>query len=511
MRRYLYIISDLHLGGAGPEDLLADAEIGFQMCPPEARRRLASFIRWISDEHPREITELIINGDFIDYLAEEPIGSFTLDQSSKSRRFEAFTLDSQQAVAKFYRAVERTDGGAPIGEQVFEALRAFVVRGHCLTILLGNHDLELSLPDVRRALSDLITQGRPAQLQFVYDGEAYVRGNLLVEHGNRYDGWNAVAHGYLRAHRSALSRGEPVSDIFNPPPGSRLVAEIMNPLKARFKFIDLLKPENEALIPVLAALDPKTIPFMRNIVNVLGLATQAVITEPRSGSIPQDVMHISECNSTIRPPTPGTLASVYGDTISGETIDSSRALLAQVDADWFEGPSQEMHIAEGALPLAEKVRGAWALITQVLPFTHPTYERLRRALVSYRVTLGSTFDLSTEAPRYLDAAIRLSQGRRTVVFGHTHLAKRIALPDQGLYLNTGTWCPIIRMPTDSYDVTQADERVYMELKRFVEDLAKNRIEKWCVLRTTFAKVVEDGEKIEADLFEFRQDGSVIRL
>jgi hypothetical protein len=207
----------------------------------------SAFIHWIAEapqpQKPSdEVTELVINGDLVDFLAEKP--------------FEAFTGSADAAIAKLNQIVKHADEGQPEQYRILPALRRFVGRGFRLTVLIGNHDIELSLPQVRRALLDEITQGQPAFVEFVFDGEAYVVGNLLIEHGNRYDGWNAIALGGLRAYRSTQSRGE-TRWKFVAPPGSRLVATVMNALKQKYRFIDLLKPENEGALPILFALEPR--------------------------------------------------------------------------------------------------------------------------------------------------------------------------------------------------------------------------------------------------------------
>ena len=59
---------------------------------------------------------------------------------------------------------------------------SFSPRGGELTLLLGNHDLELSMPQVRLALAERLgSEGK--RFNFIFDGEAHVRGQLLIEHG----------------------------------------------------------------------------------------------------------------------------------------------------------------------------------------------------------------------------------------------------------------------------------------------------------------------------------------
>src|SRR5262249_45469052 len=142
---------------------------GVPMCSPAAQKRLAEFIRWVSRQQGQDLdVHLVVNGDIIDFLAEEP--------------FEAFTTDEDAASAKFARILGRT-------EVVWHSLRDLVRNGAALTLLLGNHDLELSLPGPRRVLSEQLGPGR---VEFLYDNQALALGPVLIEHGNRYDAWNLI-------------------------------------------------------------------------------------------------------------------------------------------------------------------------------------------------------------------------------------------------------------------------------------------------------------------------------
>jgi hypothetical protein len=96
---------------------------------------------------------------------------------------------------------------------------------------------------------------------FLYDGEAYIVGDALIEHGNRSVAWNQIDYDALRRIRSFQSRRQQVPDkyIFAPPAGSGMVASIINPIKRDYSFVDLLKPEEAAVVPMLLALEPGSI------------------------------------------------------------------------------------------------------------------------------------------------------------------------------------------------------------------------------------------------------------
>ena len=168
----VYVISDLHLGGAPPTQP-GDSR-GFRICTQVDA--LASFISSLAalpcrPDAPR--IELCINGDFIDFLAEETPG-----EGWNGSPWSPLKHDAQIACHLLQRVIERN-------KQVFTALSALVRAGHTLTLLLGNHDIELAFPAVRRALADALGIPPSASLRFFHDGEAYPIGDALIEHGNR--------------------------------------------------------------------------------------------------------------------------------------------------------------------------------------------------------------------------------------------------------------------------------------------------------------------------------------
>jgi UDP-2,3-diacylglucosamine pyrophosphatase LpxH len=243
----IFIISDIHLGGESG----AGDTAGFQLCPRANRERLAQFLNWVTAEQRTGLqTHLVINGDLVDFLAEQ--------------KFSPFTSNEAEARQKLQRIIDHSS-------EVWEALEAASSAGVRITILLGNHDLEMSF----RAPRDLLLESiGPGRVEFLYDNEALAIGPVLIEHGNRYDKWNLVSHDRLREIRSALSRREQPPDM-QIPPGSRLVATVLNKLKERFSFVDLLKPENEGVLPFLGWLDIKLLPELRKLAPLYQEAARA--------------------------------------------------------------------------------------------------------------------------------------------------------------------------------------------------------------------------------------------
>lgn len=226
----LYVISDLHLGGSER----------FQIF--NSGRELERLIDHLRVTSPEKQVALVINGDFVDFLAED----------------DAKYFDPAGANEKLDRIIER-DAFKP----VFNALKRFTgAKNRRLVLTLGNHDLELSLPWVRARLLDILSGGKEAaygRITLAFDGAGFPcrvgDATVLCVHGNEVDVWNLADYERLRRFGVEVSHGRPI-DSWVPNAGTQLVIDIMNGVKRDYPFVDLLKPETEAAVPTLLALAP---------------------------------------------------------------------------------------------------------------------------------------------------------------------------------------------------------------------------------------------------------------
>lgn len=487
--RQVYVVSDLHIGGVYPESpTLGDR--GFRICThvPE----LAAFVDALA-ERPTTgpAIELVVNGDFIDFLAE---------RRDAPPEWSPFLASPAAAVAKLREIVARD-------RVLFDALAKLLARGHDLTFLLGNHDIELAMPQVRRALEDLlVTTGRT--FRFVYDGEAYLVGDALVEHGNRYDAFNVVDHDRLRRFRSLLSRRQPVPAgyEFEAPAGSRMVAEVINPIKEQYKFVDLLKPEAEATVPLLLALEPG---LRAKLARVVPIAAQAARHTLAADALPSHGGDISADAAGAGAPVGGDMGGgvdAGSATPSGATAEERRLAetLAQVlgpDTAEFvaaleaEAPRDQVggDISSGLDALTTAVGFAGLLLgVGSLERRLPALLRAVRALQNDR-----TFDRDFEPPSvYTAAAERLAAdgGFRYVVFGHTHLPRDLKLAGGARYLNSGTWADLVRFPQD---ILSGDEAVVRaKLREFCDDMARSRVGPYIAFQPTYVRLdVDESDRV----------------
>ena len=394
----LFVISDLHLGGDAPS----------MMSHPEA---LSSFIDGLpAHRGTDEDVELVIAGDFVDFLAIPPQACWTPDADVATAKLQSL-LDAPFSI-------------------VVSALRRFLATGHDLTLLVGNHDVELALPPVQDALCRMLDTPRH-RVRFVDDGRAYRRGGLLIEHGNRYDEVNGNDWTHLRAIGSALSRTEAPPVRLEVSAGSRIVETVVNPIKARYPFIDLLQPQNELVALLLLAFEPKLIWHWDKIGRMVRAAR--LQRKNREGAQPGRTTNVSGQGNK---PLDAALDAAFDEPY--------RSLMSMSTATEDVGAIDDLHVV---------IEAQRESLSEILDRreTIPK-KRLEQIRVVLARILADDESLSRQGPteQYGRAAERMGKGGvQTVVMGHTHLARHIGPETLATYINTGTWADLIQVPGEA--------------------------------------------------------------
>jgi len=447
MTTRVFVISDLHLGGRE----------GFRMCERAGQAKLAAFLRWVAGHAGAGApVHLVVAGDIVDFLAE----------ANPDETWSAFTADEDLADRKLERILEDT-------AEVWDAMAACVRGGTDVTILCGNHDIELSLPKLRRRLRRRLG---PGSVELLYDNQAFTLGKLLVEHGNRYEGWNVVDHDALRRVRSRLSRGEPAGE-FRPQPGSELVVRVMNKLKRRYAWVDLLKPETSGVIPILAVLETG---LWRRVGPAIETAARAAWRQSQFGASGM--------------PTRDSFIAEHVDP-----GDANAPAGAFPDEDIFAWVHEQLRSSDSSF---------------ISELDELKQDLLFSALRTWAAKDGHTYCVDREHALYLDAARTLaSRGHDVVVFGHSHHVKRVRFGEPGTatYLNTGTWADLMRIPEPILSGDESQARP--AFGRFLDDLRANRIDSLRRSLPTFAQVDvhDDGHVEHADVYFFDEGAAPVRV
>jgi UDP-2,3-diacylglucosamine pyrophosphatase LpxH len=392
----LYSISDLHMGGAEP-----GAQI-FKSGPELAK--LIEFLRTKSGK-----VALVINGDMVDFLAEP----------------DAKAFDPDGAIQK----LDRIAGDAAFAP-VWKALRKFArTKDRRLILTLGNHDVELALPWVRNHLLDLIAGDDDAahgRVVLAFDGSGFLcrvgKATVLCVHGNEVDDWNITDFEAIRRCGHDLQQGRQV-DPWIPNAGTHLVINVMNDIKKGYPFVDLLKPELEAVIPVLLALAPD----MRDrIGGAFPILKRLVVDKLRRAT--------------------GLLGADQEDEPSGAEHGSKgrpvdrEALLALADQRLLRGIEPIALVPD--IERTQQLGRREAIVSWVRG--RDVRETLRLALDD--LWKDRSFDWSLEDDTFRQLDDMVAPDVHFVLTGHTHLER--ALPRRsrgGFYFNSGTWARLIQL------------------------------------------------------------------
>ena len=383
----LLVISDVHLADAAGNGLFDAAE------------ELAQFLAWVKSQAP---AHLVLAGDFFEFLS-----------SKDSTTVSPAAFDPHTAVVRMKAILDAHPN-------VFSALSEIAsTRDLSLTVMGGNHDLELAFPEVRQPLEE--TLGRV--LSWMVHGEAlriHV-GNcrVLIEHGDLFDDWNRVDHGPLIVAVRLASRKADVASLeFAPPPGSGIVTCFVEKVRRDHPWIGWIKPEKEVLVPILHHL-----------------------LEPR------DKLRLL---NLVEPALRGT----------------AKGLMAR----WLRSFAPDRLTRASAEASQQAALDRWVDETKRADKRGSGMDRKRRLVTRLRQVAGNSdfFEINTcdetlehfVHPPYRDVDL--------VIHGHTHAAKMFAIEKHILFANSGTWCPLVPLP--------GKEESLDRWLSFVETLENNTVE-----------------------------------
>lgn len=376
------VVSDVHLGNGGVYDIYA----GGAALPALIRREAGP------DLH------LLLNGDAVDFLLSDDPLSLELGQ----------VVRAATALAQH-----------PETRAVLEAIGELLAMGGQVTVRVGNHDVELAIPEVQEALR--AATGQPpeiaARLRFE-EGDApglLTLGGVrvLYTHGEHNDAWNRVSYDVLK-RRARWSE-------FRHPPGSELVKNILNPLKRDYgmRFADLLKPDFHGAVMAGLAVDPTAVRVAspREVASLTARLLRQRLGPATFGPGDEDAADVVGPWEDI----------AESAELSDEEREALAALLTPGPAA-FSGPSD-----------AEE-RATQKLLKAALRAYARAHRRLAGGLAE------AYFSLEPDAAEWKEAQ-RLARAHEAdvVLIGHTHAA-RFREADGVIYANTGTWIGLMRLP-----------------------------------------------------------------
>jgi len=221
--RTIIVVSDLHLG-AGPmiggirnylEDFNSDQEL------------VELLDYYSSGEYQNKKVEIIINGDFLDFLAV-PFIEF----------FDDEFWSEEAALAKFDLILKAHP-------EVINGLCLFVKKPEKkLTYIIGNHDAELILPKMQEKFLNLFDKEHRDSVEIIHEPQNAYRPHpeVLLKHGHEYE----IAHLYNT--EESIVKNENGRRYFIPPWGSYYVTRVLNKFKEERHHVDSVKPIKKFII-----------------------------------------------------------------------------------------------------------------------------------------------------------------------------------------------------------------------------------------------------------------------
>ena len=435
------IISDLHIGKNDEFDIFAG---------PQKSELFESFLEDARvQERP---VELVINGDFIDFLQLRPWND----------------LSRAAALAKMKEI-------ASASSHIFKCLGEFLKDSpHKLMILPGNHDVELAYPEVGEVLRRAILQHAPGAESRYESFDTRKRATYAplvngvqvhIEHGNVGDPWNSLDY------RALFGDAEIKTEDFDYPPGTKFVYETMNGLKEHLRFVDLLKPEVPAVPLLLLALKPTV-----TALQIPGFVKQSV------ASLWNGVV------SHLRIKLAG--APLGEGTEDGTVVeDALAATLADTLPEGFITPDDLQYYLEHDEGESAETAAVLGPISDFIKFhvTSTALAGLSRFRKAQEQDEAAFYEKNYPGRKDVKGGrTRLRGEVKVVVFGHTHEALKTEF-GEGLYVNSGTWANLIRMPADKKAVMLA----------WLKGIAANTFEKTSY--PTYVKIEPDAGGVEVSL------------
>lgn len=477
----VHVISDIHMGG----------KPGFQIL--RETRRLANFIGWVGKQKPAGRVALILNGDVFDTLAEDIHGYVAVDE----------------AVATVQRIIDD-----PSFSAIWKSLADFVrLEGRSLVIVIGNHDIELAFPTVQRLIishlagDDLRARAR---IEFSTAGAGYTCfiGNACIycTHGNEVDAWNYNRYEDLAKVGRRLNAGislEPSE--WYPNAGTRMVKEVMNEVKRKFAWIDLLKPETSAAVGALLVLDPSQVKKIGSLLSIVGEKVQG--QKQADQRLSAEGFQPPEQNVAVPFAVDGLLGpnvknGVLGAHVSGGRSADDMLLEAEEHFNRKDAFSAEADSTLGTPQLIWDRLTGW--ITGV-----GKDEALRRAMLDW-LAKDKTFDINDEDDTFKQVTAAVGPSIDFVVTGHTHLERAVKMGAGRYYFNCGTWIRLLQFTQDMLKDSASFKPVYDVLvngKMQILDNAHFNGRPFVLDQTSAVSIKEEDGRVVGRLTHVIGDGS----
>jgi len=196
MEKNYIIISDLHLGYRAKnlsfEDYKSEVE--------KLDEHFNKFINYYTSLCPKTPWELIINGDFIDFIQiNYRIEAKDSDNYKLSLDEIKYGMNNKEM-----HIIWKLRKIAKIHEKIFRDIAEFINKGNYFVLIKGNHDVEFYWSGVKKELKNILAsfidfKSNKEKENFlnrikIKDWIYYKKDLFYIEHGNQYDEYTSFNH-----------------------------------------------------------------------------------------------------------------------------------------------------------------------------------------------------------------------------------------------------------------------------------------------------------------------------
>lgn len=242
-----------------------------------------------------------------------------------------------------------------------------------------------------------------------------------------------------------------------------MVKDVMNEVKKRYAWIDLLKPETQAAVGVLVVMDPSQ---ASKITRLPGIVAELV----RGGR--EFEGRLGADSFTGPRPTAAQPAPI--DQLLGANVAQSLTLGLKAGASGGGGSAEDMLMhaelnyerSQARGTAAEGTLGAPRLILDRLTGWITGVgrdEALRRALLDW-LAKDETFKTDNRDETFVNVTKSVGSTVDVIVTGHTHLERAIDMGSGRFYFNCGTWIRLLQFTEAMLGRPEAFKQVYEKLE-----------------------------------------------
>jgi hypothetical protein len=432
MDRAVYVVSDLHLGPGQLPDGTMDPLEDFT-----AGKDFARFLAAIGGGGSP--VELVIAGDFLEVPQTLP----DVGLASPADHLGSTEEESLRRVRVIMGQSPEISSGHP---EVFAALRRFMVEGNSITIIAGNHDIDLLWGKVWAAVFEAIYPPGAAGDLRLYEYSYSVggpAGRVYIEHGHEHDKANRFGDQMTMPFAIDDQGLRRLKRCW----GTLFVEKVYNLLERDRWFIDNVKP-----IPKVVSLGLRN--DFRFTATALGLMAKFLLTS----GLPPIFGGVLGASAEAAQPT-------AEDVVSAMAEDELRAQIeAQLGDPAFRAEFERA--VQGVDPAA--VGGVLGGAAAPMSLDEAAGESV--------VLGGAGAGGDDDYRRAARAALEGDTTVRAVIMGHTHgpidgYTNPIDLPDgrTGYYFNSGTWTRHLKDQARSYSWDEiADLANYTSSNTFIK-------------------------------------------